>query len=387
MSLESRHRIRYWGPVGHAPLAILDAMSRLEKFARVLDTRGVDVYLCSSAITMGYLADFFEEGGERLLVLAVSKTGQVRALTPSLAKNQAERSGLKDVRTWSDGDDPMKLVMELVNDWSLHNSVIAVDDETRASLLIELQKVVPDATFIAGQPVLSDLMRIKDAQEIAWLKKAGAAADDSLAPVLQKIRVGTIEEEVNQWLQQEMQRNGGTPAFCIVATGSHGAEPHHMTGTTKIQKGDVLVMDYGCSIEGYKSDITRTVVVGEGSDEQNKVYETVYAAFMAARNAIKPGVAAEDIDRAARKVIEDAGYGEYFVHRTGHGLGMRIHEEPYICAGNKHKLEVGNVFSIEPGIYLPGRFGVRIENIVAVTENGHESMNAEPSPTMLVVPV
>ena len=160
-----------------------------------------------------------------------------------------------------------------------------------------------------------------------------------------------------------------------------------MTGQTELKPGDVIVMDYGCIVGGYMSDITRTVCLGESSAEQRKVYETVYAAHMAGRNAIAPGVPAEEVDRATRKVIDEAGYGEFFVHRTGHGLGMRVHEEPYICEGNGHRLEVGNVFSIEPGIYLPGKFGVRIENIVTVTKDGHESLNAEPSPTLLTVPV
>lgn len=361
--------------------------SRLNQLAQVLQNRGIDTYFCTSAVTMGYLAGFFEEGGERLLILAVDKSGQARMLAPALARTQAERSGLTDVRSWFDGEDPLRLIAELSQDWDLSGATIAVDDEMRSAILLDLQRVLPGVTFTAGQPVLSDLMRIKDANELENLRRAGAAADQSLMPVLEKIGIGTTEQQVNEELQRMMRKLGGDPAFCIVATGAHGAEPHHMTGSSKIQRGDVLIMDYGCSVEGYKSDITRTVVIGEATDEQNKVYETVYAAFMAARSAIRPGVRAEDVDKAARKVIDEAGFGEYFVHRTGHGLGMRIHEEPYICAGNKHELEVGNVFSIEPGIYLPGKFGVRIENIVAVTADGHESLNAEPSPTMISVPV
>ena len=361
--------------------------SRINQMSPVLEELGIDAFFATTAVTMGYLSGLHEEGGERLLMLALSKTGKARLIAPALARTQAERSGIADIRTWNDGEDPMKLIQELASDWNLESSRIAVDDEMRSSILLDLQRTLRRTEFVAGQPVLSELTRKKDAYELGCLRKAGSMADGALAPVLSEIRVGTTEWEINESLQRNMRKLGGEPAFCIVATGANGAEPHHMTDQTPLKLGDVVVMDYGCSFEGYKSDITRVVALGESTEEQRKVYEIVYRAFMAGRNAIAPGVLAEDVDKATRKVIEDEGYGEFFVHRTGHGLGMRIHEEPYICAGNKHKLEVGNVFSIEPGIYLPGKFGVRIENIVAVTENGHESMNAEPSPTLLVVPV
>jgi len=336
---------------------------------------------------MNYLAGFQEEGGERLLTLIVGADGRNCLIAPALTRNQAERSGFQDVRVWCDGDDPVSLVKGLLDEWGCTDGDFAVDDDMRSSLLLALQNELPEAEFAAGHALLGELTRIKDAGEISRLKKAGEIADSSLSAVLAQVKPGTTEWSVNELLGAEMSRRGGIPVFAIVATGAHGAEPHHHTGQTAVSEGDVLVLDYGCQFEGYLSDITRTVVVGRPTAEQSQVYRIVYDAHMAAREAIKPGVAAEDVDRAARQVIEDAGYGEFFVHRTGHGLGMRVHEEPYICKGNRHALEVGNVFSIEPGIYLPGNFGVRIENIVAVTQDGHESMNAEPSRDITVVPV
>ncbi len=347
-----------------------------------MEANNIGAVLCSSSVTMGYLAGLHEEGGERLLVLAVGKSGKSRLIAPALAETQAKKSGLEDIRTWRDGQDPYRLIRELADDWHLGQSVVAVDDEMRSSILLELQTTLPTIQFRAAQPVLSALMRIKGPDEIALLKRAGAVADDALDPTLAQLRPGMTEWQVHELLTESMRSAGSQPNFCIVATGAHGAEPHHGTSQTVIEKGDVLVMDYGCSIDGYMSDITRTVVLGAPSPEQCSVYDTVYRAHMAAREAIRPGVLAEEIDKAARRVIVEAGYGDFFIHRTGHGLGLRIHEEPYICAGNQHRLEPGNVFSIEPGIYLPGRFGVRIENIVAVTEDGHESMNAEPSSTL-----
>jgi Xaa-Pro aminopeptidase len=338
---------------------------RLTKFSAILAEKGIDAYFCTSAVTMGYLAGFHEEGGERLLFLAVGKGGQVRLVAPALARTQAERSGIADIRTWRDGDDPMDLARGLGSDWGL--STVAVDDEMRSAILLALQSSLPSVRFVAGQPILSELVRKKDARELDLLREAGRIADEALAPVVAQIKPGMTEWQVHELLTAEMLRGGGKPNFCIVGAGSHGAEPHHMTGQTPLQEGDVVVMDYGCVVDGYMSDITRTVCLGEPTEEQRRVYETVYASHMAGRSAIAPGVPAEDVDRAARR--------------------MRIHEEPYICAGNRHRLEVGNVFSIEPGIYLPGKFGVRIENIVTVTENGHASLNADASPTLLSMPV
>ena len=357
--------------------------NRIQALAATLQKRDIGAFFCTSATSMNYLAGLHEEGGERLLFLAINNKEQVRLVCPSLAKTQAEKHGISDIADWADGVDPYQLVKTLASDWGLKS--VAVDDEMRASILLAMQSTLPGVSFQAGQQVLGELMSVKSPSEIATLKRAGKAADDALAPVLAQMKPGMTEFEVNDLLFNQMKANGGNPTFCIIGTGQFGAEPHHYTSQTKVSQGDVVVMDFGCELDGYMSDITRTVCMGPATDEQNKVYDTVYRAHMAARNAIKPGVPAEDIDKAARKVIEDAGYGEFFVHRTGHGLGMRIHEDPYICAGNTTPLVEGNVFSIEPGIYLPGKFGVRIENIVAVTNDGHESMNAEPSPTLICV--
>jgi Xaa-Pro aminopeptidase len=261
--------------------------------------------------------------------------------------------------------------------------MIAVEDDMRAQMLLWLQKDLPAALFSPGQEVIASLMGRKEPAEIAALEAAGKIADDALAVAIATIKPGVTENEVAEKLVAEMTRNGGGPGFCIIASGANGAEPHHGTDASVIKEGDVIVMDYGCSVDGYPSDITRTVCCGKASDEAKKVYKIVYDAHMASREAIKVGTECQEIDRAARKTISDAGYGEYFMHRVGHGIGMRGHEDPYMIEGNTIKLETGHCFSVEPGIYLPGKFGVRIENIVTVTESGHKSLNAEPSPTLI----
>lgn len=360
--------------------------SRIERLAGALADEGLDAFFATSPVTMGYLRGYHESGHERFLTLAISAKGEVRLICPALSESQARRVGIEDIVTWRDGENPLELLERLANDWNLKSGILAVDDEMPAQMLLKMQATLPAALFKPGQLVLSQLMRNKDESELALLRKAGKIADDAFDAVLPKIGAGMTELQVDQMLMDAMRSFGGKPAFCIVATGGAGAEPHHLSDETVIKDGDVLVMDFGCDVEGgYKSDITRTVCVGKATEEAKKVYKVVYESQAAGRAAARAGVAAQEVDRAARKVIDDAGYGEFFVHRTGHGIGMRGHEEPYMVEGNTDILHPGQCFSVEPGIYLPNRFGVRIENIVAATQDGHESMNREPSSTLIEV--
>ncbi len=228
-------------------------------------------------------------------------------------------------------------------------------------------------------------MRVKSAEELDLLRRAAKIADDAYIALLPHLQAGMSEREVDHFLRNAMAKGGGEPTFCIIAAGANGAEPHHLSDDTRLKDGDVVIMDFGCHVEGYQSDITRTVAIGHASEEAKKVYQVVYDGHMAGRRVIQPSTPAEQIDAAAREVIASAGYGEFFMHRLGHGIGRKGHEEPYIIAGNVSPVEVGHCFSIEPGIYLPGRFGVRIENIVTVTSDGHESLNAEPPAELPVI--
>jgi Xaa-Pro dipeptidase len=357
--------------------------NRIEKLREVLLEEGLDALFLTSPVSMGYLMGFHEGGGERFLTLAVHSSGEMRMICPALSETQARRHGIEHVSAWRDGEDPLALFAHLARDWKLDSGVLAVEDEMRAAMLLDMQSVLPAALFRKGQETISRLMRNKEQSELEKMQRAADIADAAYPAGLAAIRAGATERDVQDALVAEMKRLGGEPTFCIVATGKNGAEPHHLTDDTVIREGDVVITDFGCHIGGYNSDITRTAACGDAGDEAGNVYRVVYEAQAAARAAIRPGVSCEEIDAAARKVIDGAGYGEYFVHRTGHGIGLRIHEEPYIVHGNTETLAPGNCFSVEPGIYLPGRFGVRIENIVTVNEQGHHSFNAEPSPDLL----
>lgn len=361
------------------------AHTRLANLAAALDEAGADAFFAWHPVTMGYLHNFHEGAYERFLALGFHRDGRVAMVCPSLSATQACRAGIKDIRSWRDGEDPLRLFADLADEWNLRTGIIALDDEMPAHMVLGMQSVLPAALFKAGGETINALMRVKSPEEIEYLRRAGEIADLAFADVVQRIQPGHTEVEVERMLRTSMAEHGGEPTFSIVAAGANGAEPHHLSDGTVLKTGDVVIMDFGCSYRGYLSDITRTISMGPASPEAKHVYGVVYAAFCAARNAIREGVACGDIDSAARTIIEEAGFGEYFMHRTGHGIGLRGHEEPYILAGSKLPLAAGHCFSVEPGIYLPDRFGVRIENIVSATVDGHVSMNADPSATLLEI--
>ncbi|MEQ1934779.1 MAG: Xaa-Pro peptidase family protein [Fimbriimonadaceae bacterium] len=360
-------------------------IGRREKLSKLLLTQGVDAFFGWDPITLGYLHGFNEGAGERFSTFAVHVDGRSAMICPTLSVNQASRAGIKNIRSWKDGEDPMVLFSQLANEWNLKSSIIAVDAEMPARMLLAMQHALPGALFRQSDAILAALMRVKQSEEIDSLRRAASIADQAFPVAVAALKPGVTESEIDYILNTEMRRLGGTPMFSIVAAGPNGAEPHHLSNDTIIKEGDVVILDFGCHVDGYLSDITRTVCVGKPTEQAAAVYRHVYDAHMSARDRIEVGVACETIDQAARTVIDRAGYGEFFFHRTGHGIGMRGHEAPFIVTGNKETLAEGECFSIEPGIYLEGEFGVRIENIVTVTKSGHESLNDEPSSEILQV--
>lgn len=322
-----------------------------------------------------------------MLVMLIRPEGEPAMIVPSLSRTHAESTGISDIRDWRDGDDPGELFETLAKEWGLATAVIGVDDEIPAAILLRMQTVLPAALFKAAGDVMAQARISKEPEELAAMREAAVAAEKALETVLPHLRPGMTEQDVALLLQKAMLDEGGQPTFCIVASGPNGAEPHHSSDPTPLQKGAVLVIDWGCSVRFYLSDITRTIALGDPGQEAKDVYAVVYEAHQAARKAIQPGVPAEEVDAAARRVIEQAGFGDRFIHRTGHGIGMMGHEPPMIVRGNAKPLVVGQCFSVEPGIYLPGRFGVRIENLVTVTQDGHESLNSEPPAELIVLDV
>lgn len=262
--------------------------------------------------------------------------------------------------------------------------------EPRAMRLLEyelLRQAAPQAGYAPAQEAVAELRMRKDAAEVAAMKRAVQIAQAALEATLPSIKIGASEREIASELVLQLLRGGSDPTLPfapIVASGPNSANPHATPSDRRLQPGDLLVIDWGASSDEYYSDLTRTFAVGEVDEEMKRIAELVLQANTAGRLAAGPEVLAQDVDRAARQVIEAAGYGEFFFHRTGHGLGMESHEEPYIRAGSRLPLAPGMTFTIEPGIYLPGRNGVRIEDNVVITEAGAESLSDLPRELRLV---
>jgi len=350
---------------------------RIDRAARAAAEAGLAGLLVTPGPDLGYLTGYAPLPLERLTLLVVAEGREPVLLVPALERPGALASpagGVLEVLGWMDGQDPYEVAAGL-----LPAGRLALSDQTWAAHVIGLQRTVPDASFTTLGEALPLLRAVKDEDELAALRAVGAAADAAFAGILDARFQGRRELDLAADLADLLRANGHeTVDFTIVGSGPNGASPHHDAGERVIGAGDVVVMDFGGHRGGYCSDMTRTVVVGGATDEQTRVHTIVQEAQQAGFEAVRPGVPCEAVDAAARAVIEDAGFGEAFIHRTGHGIGIEVHEPPYIVTGDATPLEQGMTFSIEPGIYLTERFGVRIEDIVAVTATGAERLNRAP---------
>ena len=360
------------------PAALRARLDRARAAASAADT---DALLIAPGSDLRYLLGQAGGSFERLTTLVVPAEG-----TPALVVPKLEAPGYADVPTdelgvelltWVDGDDPYKLVADRLG----KPGRVAVSDFTPALHVLALRSALGEAEQTLAGPVVRELRMRKDATEIAALRQAGAAIDRVHARVHEWLRPGRTEAEVGADIAAAIVEEGHLAAeFVIVGSGPNGASPHHDVSERVIERGDVVVVDIGGPIaEGYNSDSTRTYAVGEPRDtDVAETYAVLQRAQQTSVESVRPGVTAESVDAAARDVIAAAGFGEFFIHRTGHGIGLDVHEEPYIIAGNALPLEPGMAFSVEPGIYQPGRWGARIEDIVVVTETGVESLNTRP---------
>ena len=328
--------------------------------------------------TMRYLTGVSEEPSERLFLLLVSESTE-RFVVPEMYRNQlAGETPVADLRTWADGDDPTALVAEFGD--GLEPGRVLIDDRLWEVFSREVREQLPATEFGLASEVVADLRIAKDDAELAALREAARITDRVVDEVrgLGAEAIGMAEAELAAEIESRLAAAGGEGLSFepIVGSGPNGAHPHHRHGSREMGAGDPVVLDFGTRFEGYPGDQTRTVVFGGDPPER---FEAVHAAVREAQRAgieaVEPGVPASAVDRAAREVIEEAGYGDRFTHRTGHGVGLEVHEPPYVVAGNDRPLEPGMVFSVEPGIYLEGGFGVRIEDLVVVTEEGCERLN------------
>jgi Xaa-Pro dipeptidase len=340
--------------------------------------RRVEAVALVPGTNLRYITGLHYHAGERLAIAVFRTDGRSGFVLPEMEAARTRRDCAIPflLYPWNDTQPPQQAMDRLICDLELGGKSVAVEHAAmRVFELMSLQQAgvgeTPDAT-----PILGELRVVKEVAELTHMRHAAQIIDQSLDGLLPKIRPGLTERQVaSLWLTEILALGAEGPAFdFIVASGPNASSPHHGTSDRVLELGDLLILDGGARHNGYNSDITRTVAIGEPSAKAREIYDLVLIANTAGRNAARPGITGRELDSVVRKVIDDAGYGAQFMHRTGHGLGMDVHEEPYIASYNPDALPIGSVFTIEPGIYVAGQTGVRIEDDVVLTESGGESL-------------
>jgi Xaa-Pro aminopeptidase len=353
---------------------------RVDRVRARLAELELDAVLLSVGPDLPYLTGYEAMPLERLTMLVLPAEGDATLVVPRLeAPRVTEHPDVFGLHSWDETDDPIAIVARLVGS----AGAVAIGDRTWARFVIDLQRALPNATFTRGSDVMGPLRARKDDAEIEALRRAGAAAD-RVAAQLQAGDIdlgGRTEADVSAEIGRRLRAEGHQRVnFAIVAAGANAASPHHEPGDRVIRDGEVVLCDFGGTMlgddgVGYCSDITRCVHLGDPSAEMAEAYAVLLEAQQAAVSAAVVGIPCEEVDATARQIISDAGWGEQFIHRTGHGIGIEEHEDPYIVSGNGTPLEPGHAFSIEPGIYVEGRFGFRLEDIVVAADAGPDPLN------------
>ncbi|MCY3632609.1 MAG: Xaa-Pro peptidase family protein [bacterium] len=353
---------------------------RLNRVRALMAEQQVDVLLLSVGADLPYFCGYEAMPLERLTMLVVPRDGEARLIVPRMeAPRVVERPDVFEVVAWDETDDPVHLARSLIGPVS----TAAIGDHTWAGFLVDLMKVLPSVEFRRASEVTSSLRSIKDAAEVESLRAAAAAADRVAADLRSgNIElIGKTEAEVSAELGRRLLAEGHQRVnFAIVAAGENAASPHHEPGERTIKPGEVVLCDFGGTMAdadgvGYCSDITRCVHLGEPSAELSDAYDVLFEAQAAQVAAAVVGQPCQEVDRVGRAMITEAGFGDNFIHRTGHGIGTEAHEDPYIVEGNSLELRPGHAFSIEPGIYIPGRWGLRLEDIVVAATDGPDNLS------------
>ena len=366
--------------------AATEHRDRIRRAAAAAGERGVDALLITPSPDYQYLLGYRAPAMERLTCLVVPADGEPTLVVPRLEEPLArhELGELADdleLVAWGETEDPIRMVQGIVGA-ALR---VAVQDQMWARFALRLAAALDPAQVVEAGPTMSALRRVKSASELAALRSAASAADRAMEAITAERLSGRTEIEVARHIRELLIDAGhDTAEFAIVASGPNAASPHHVPGDRVITEGDAIVLDIGGTVDGYCSDTSRTAFVGDAPAEFAALYEVLRRAQQAACDAVRPGMPAAAVDAVARVIITEAGYGEAFLHRTGHGIGLETHEEPYIVSSNEEPLVAGNAFSVEPGIYIRAAWGARIEDIVVCTDAGGERLNTSSTDLYLV---
>jgi Xaa-Pro aminopeptidase len=349
---------------------------RVESVRAAMAARGLDALLLSLGADLPWLTGYEAMPLERLTMLVLPVDDEATLVVPALEAPRVDVDPrVFSLRPWAEREDPVEIVAGLVG----RRRRLAISDRAWATFLLRLQSRLPEATWRPAAAVTADLRAVKDDEEVEALAAAAAAADRVARQLVSGDipLVGRTEAEVSADISRRLLDEGHARVnFAIVGSGPNSASPHHDAGPRRIGRCEAVVCDFGGVMNGYCSDITRTVFTGEPPPAFRQLYSVLREAQAAGVSAAAVGTRCEDVDGAARRIISDAGYGEYFIHRTGHGIGLEEHEDPYIVAGNDLALVPGHAFSVEPGIYVPRVHGARLEDIVVAQPKGPRSLNA-----------
>lgn len=361
---------------------------RLTKLSAWLKEKDIEVAFLTNPDNVFYLSGFLSDPHERLLAIAVFQDAEPVLICPGMEIQEAKRAGwLNEVIGYSDTENPWELVYHAIQSRIASVQKVAIEKEhMNVERYEQLSRLFEQAQFISAEEKLRTLRLIKDKHELAKIREACELADFAIETGVQEIKEGKTEMEVLAAIEYALKKKGVREMSfsTMVLTGKNAASPHGVPGETKIKKGDLILFDLGVVVDGYCSDITRTVAYYDVNNEQEKIYNTVLLGQLEAIKHIKPGITAADIDLAARNVITNAGYGSFFPHRLGHGLGISVHEYPSITETSTLVLEEGMVFTVEPGIYVPEVAGVRIEDDVVVTRSGVELLTKFPKELQII---
>ncbi|MGB2869659.1 MAG: Xaa-Pro peptidase family protein [Bacteroidota bacterium] len=350
--------------------------SRLERAQRLMEAEKLDALIATPGTNFTYFVGYNPGRSERLIAFVMSRDGRAMIVAPSFEKERIiRRSVVSDIEVWEEQENPYKLAGLVAAKLKVAAGTIGIEPSTAYEDYLRLKQEMPNASLVDGSPIFDELRMAKSPEELDAIRKAIEITVASIAATHEKLREEATEQEVSRILSSEMGSRGARGGG-LVQFGSSSALPHGGPTGAPLKKGTVVLIDAGCQVDGYTSDITRTMYWGgDAPQKYREVYSTVFDAQQAAATLAKPGVECQEMDRVGRAVIDKAGYGKYFTHRLGHGLGMDGHELPYLVEGNSYKLKPGHVVTIEPGIYIPDEFGVRIEDDFVITENGVEQLS------------
>jgi len=350
----------------------------VDKLCGIMAKNNIDGMMIGPSTDLEFLMKYSPQPDERFQALFLLFDKRYFYISPEITYEEI-RDKLNDdanIYKWGDHEEFSDIVVAAMNNYKLSGKSFGVNNGIAAINLIDIKEKI-NTKFINGHSILETLRVVKDESEIEKLRKAAKLADEVMGETIDSIHPGMTERDIKKKIEELFMQKGadGLSFEPIIASGHNSSMPHYCEDSRVIQEKDIIILDLGCKYKGYCSDISRTVFVGGITDEEKKIYDIILRANKAGEETAKQGVKAENVDKASRDVIKSEGYGEYFLNRTGHGIGISVHEAPYIKAGNKQILERGMAFSIEPGIYIPNKFGMRIEDIVVIGVDGPEVLN------------